>query len=835
MRLGTGRTSSMWTGAIVPKGTLAVTAALATILVAGAGRAQLPMPASTQFDVTGFIQAATLDPTCQASPHCGGTITINNQVYVVPKELIAILPANQLTWQELFTQAPAPYGMADPRGPSTGFASNDLPIPLTQYQAEVIGNRVLGGPAGADLSIAALINISQSALNMGAGFINFIDYTTGEFRVGGTLGTANGARVRLNDPLGRYGRVMSPDPRFGSDPANPTVTAMSGFPMCFPRTDPAVADDALCPQGQRPVIVGGFATFYTMNDPTVPGLAGVMPDPTVQAPFEVGDWVTYAGTLVTDAATPTTGPFPATGSAGTYVSAHTIGNNVAIYTAPGTNPAYIRIDVSLIGTGGLIVAGAAEAVARTRFEGFSTDTGRNIHLYGVDLDPKTGKSTNRDWGQIGIDPGVPTGATQGRWRFRPPCGAAGVAPSGNPGGAPALPPPSVKACLGPTGDSFLPPTREVRAVLQAPVTGVSAWVPGQVATAANGIVWGQYSAPIQLYIFQENVPGAPIVSNNFNTVPFLAQGGYTSTLGTLAAQLNPWPDISVPIANCTVPTASAGGPYTVAAGGTVLLSGSAAGTAPMTFAWTASKGTLSSSVIASPTFSGGTANTSVTLTLKASNPCGTSTSTATLLVNLAAAPTVNPMPAVTVLSGATGSFTATATDPNKPVQKLTFTVTQTGVPALQNLTISATGAVSFRAPTLPIGQVTPVVITLKVVATNTGKQSSAPGVTTVTVNPLPDVLLITVAEYRVGLQRLIVNVTASVDSPNIVVKLAPYLTTTGTVFNPAELGDTFTYGVGGLYVLTLVGAPEPALAPATPITVTDNLGAFTPPTAITIK
>jgi len=854
MRNETGRNLTKWSGAITPKGTLAVTAALAALLAAGSSRAQLPMPTSSQFDVTGFIQSATLDASCQASPHCGGTITINGQVITVPKELVTVLPANQLTWQELFTQAPAPYGMAS-AVPSTGLAMNDLPAPLTQYQAEVIGNRVLGGPAGADLYIAGLINISQNALNSGAGFINFINYSTGELNVGGTLGVANGARVQLNDPVGRYGRVMSPDPRFASDSDNPTITAMSGFPMCVPRTDPGTLaapglDDALCPQGNRPLAPSGFSTLFTMNDPTFPGLAGVPPDAARQAPFEVGDWVTYAGTLVTDAATPTTGPMPTTGAAGTYVSAHTITNNVGIYTAPGTNPAYVRIDVSLIGTGGLSVLGVGEAVARTRFEGFSTDQTRNIHLYGLDLNSVTGAITDRDWGQIGIDPGPGAGGgVQGRWRFRPPCGTPGVAAGGNVGGVPPSPPPTQKVCLGPVAGDFIPPTREMRAVLQssAALGGASAWVPGQVATTANGIIAGQYRAPIQLYIFPENVPGAPIVPNNFNTIPFLSQGGYTSTLGTLVGQLNPWPDSTVPSTSCTVPTANAGGPYTVATVGSVLLSGSAAGTAPLTFTWTVASGTLTNNAAnpASPSYSAAGAVSPVTVTLKATNACGTSSSVSTILVNAATAPTMSPISAISVFAGAGPiSFAVSATDPNK--SPVTFSVTQAGAPSLLGLkvvqkgqtkgTSISTATISFTAPTLPQGQVTPSVITLLVTGTN-GKIASDPGTVTVTVKPLPGTLVVTLAEFRVALRRLIVNVTATPDMTAAeVVTLASYVTADGTVFDPTNLGNTFTYTPGGLglYTITLVGAPEPALT-GTPITVTSNTGAVSLPTAITLK
>jgi len=841
--------SSRGLGAIAPKGTLALTAALATMAVAGASWAQLPMPATSQFDVTGVIQSATLDSTCAASPHCGGTITINGQVIVVPKELIAIFPAQQLTWQEVFTQAPAPYGVAAAT-PSTGLAMNDLPVPLTQYEAEVIGNRVIGGPAGADLYIAAMINISQNALNMGQGFINFIDYTTGEFRVGGTLGVANGARVRLNDSVGRYGRVMSPDLRFASDPDNATVTAATGFPMCFPRSNPAVLDDALCPQGQRPLAVGGFSSLINTNNPTLPQFVGVMPDPKRQAPFEVGDWVSYAGTLVTDAATPTTGPYPANGAAGTYISAHTITNNVAIYTSPGTNPAYVRIDVSLLGTGGLIQAGVGEAVARTRFEGMTTDTGRNIHLYALDVNAISGAVTDRDMGQIGVDQQPPVGANGGRWKFRPPCSPAGVPAGGNKGGVAATPPPGISACLMNATGTFLPPPREVRAVLQAINAGVSAWVPGQVATTANGLIAGQYHAPIQLYIFQENVPGAPVVNNNFNTIPFLAQGGYTSSFGTLVGQLNPWPDLNVPATACTAPTANAGGPYTVASGGTVSLSGSVSGTAPfLKFAWNVDSGSLSSAANANPAnpvFSALAAVSPVTATLTVQNACGSATSSTSILVDAAGAPTVSPVSPITVFSANPFSFGVSATDPNG--QAVVFTVTQTGAPALLNLTVTQNPAnsatISFTAPSLVLGTVTPATITLQVTATNAGGTPSDAGIVTVTVKPLPDALALNAPlDYRTGLQRLIVSATPSIDNPAIIIKLNPYLTSTGVIFDPTALGNQFTYapgpggGAGGVYLLTLVGAPQPALGIPSPVSVSDNLGATSPPSnfAVTIR
>src|SRR3954467_9225752 len=152
---------------------------------------------------------------------------------------------------------------------------------------------------------------------------------------------------------------------------------------------------------------------------------------TLMAPFEIGDYVSFAGTLVNCGAPagfacsstqPTAGPAPTAANA--YISAHTITNNIAIYTQPGSNPVYVAVDVSLMGTGGTTVAGVTEAAARTRFEGFSTDPSRIVHLYGIDFAPVTGATTDRDWGTVAVDPGAALGgAAMGRWRFRPPCSA----------------------------------------------------------------------------------------------------------------------------------------------------------------------------------------------------------------------------------------------------------------------------------------------------------------------------------------------------------------------------------------------------------------------------
>ena len=89
--------------------------------------------------------------------------------------------------------------------------------------------------------------------------------------------------------------------------------------------------------GQQHVPAGQFDTFFTMNAPAVLALGQTQPlDPRVQAPMEVGDYVNTAGSVESDAN-------------GTYISAHTVVNNTAIFTTPGTDPAYVMTEVALIG------------------------------------------------------------------------------------------------------------------------------------------------------------------------------------------------------------------------------------------------------------------------------------------------------------------------------------------------------------------------------------------------------------------------------------------------------------------------------------------------------
>jgi len=779
--------------------------------IAAQALAQVPaVGADSQFDVIGFIQEATLD-SC-GNELCGGKIVVNGQSIVIPSSTIVILPANALTWKELFEQAPAPY-----TNMATGMALADSPAPLTTYEAHVIGNQVN------DVFIAGLVYISQQDTNNGAGYINYIDYAAGEVRVGGRLvrdgngvpqntldSSKPGTRVRINDPAGRYSRGLSPDQRFTLDADNPTVRSATGFPMCLPRVDPSSqTEDAACPQGNRPKDVNGlYVTNFTMQAPSELA-AGQLPDPRIMAPFEVGDYVTYAGTLVTERGSQ--GPYPSTSA--TYVSAHTLTSNAAIFTAPGSDPAYVAVDVTILGNGGVTVPAGMEAVVRTRFEGVTTDPTRDIHLYGIDVAPD-GSTSDRDWGIVGVDPGPPTGAVKGRWKFTPPC--TGVTAT-------------FRFCFGPlTEGTFLPATREVRAVIEG------AWTPASSVPQKNGLVAGQYHAPILSYLFEENVPGAPPPPINFSTMPFLAQGGYRSSTGVVAGQLKPWPASKLP-ASCTPPVASAGANFSVASGAkNVPLTGSASGSGELTYEWVAPQGIVlsPSASVANPTFNAPTvtANNTFLFTLNVTG-CNGQKSTAAVTVTVAApqqaAPVVTPIAARTVTSGTTVTLTAQGSG----THALTYTWTQSSGPSqpFKQQNGSATMSVAHA---LPVGQTTNDVLGFTVVATDTvTRATSAPVTATITFTPIPDTDAITVAEYRISKQRLDITATSSVTSPKVVLRLQPYRTTSGALFDPASTGNTFTNNGGGNYTLTLVGVPQPG--PDAPLVVTSNLGGSSPPRPLT--
>jgi hypothetical protein len=470
------------------------------------------------FDDTGFLKDATVSgAACKAgtlAANFGGSVTVNGINITVPCNLVIQLPANTLTWADFVN------------GPSTGPA-----MPAPSMEIHVVGN-ILGDAPGSP-HVAGLMFASQQSANVANGVISKIDYGTGDLLV--DTGTATPVKVQINDPNGRFGRAQSPDSRFSVDDANPTIHAGTGYPMCVPRTDPATADDALCPQQNRPMSsnilppcrnfgvagvplpkggelsatpFGQYCTQFVMPTPPGVGVATAGPDARQQAPFEVGDSISFSGTLMRD------------GSGADYISAHTIEANLGIFTQPGSQPGYVAIGEFGVGSAdpnAVAVTGVAqEAADRIFLEAETTDVQTPVDIYMMDVDA-TGTVKNR-W----VTPYEMTGENQ----------------AGNPSGGITTQFTGVQSQRIRIRTAKAPlfllsaPSRTVR-VVQRTLCKPQAQLDQPVLDAclanapkvANGLVAGQYVAPTFEFIFPENVkPGDAIVPNDLWHLPFLVNG-----------------------------------------------------------------------------------------------------------------------------------------------------------------------------------------------------------------------------------------------------------------------------------------------------------------------
>jgi hypothetical protein len=96
------------------------------------------------------------------------------------------------------------------------------------------------------------VYIAQDPFQKTEGFITSINTQTGHFSIGGSSTGAGGIDCVVNDPVGRFGQAYTANPLFTSDPDNPSIHAVNGFPMCIPRPT-TTGDDPLCPKRNRPL------------------------------------------------------------------------------------------------------------------------------------------------------------------------------------------------------------------------------------------------------------------------------------------------------------------------------------------------------------------------------------------------------------------------------------------------------------------------------------------------------------------------------------------------------------------------------------------------------
>ena len=141
--------------------------------------------------IVGEIERISLDD--PADVWSGGRIVAGGDNVVIPRNLLIDLPANRLTLQQLFAQAP-PACLANGE---TGLAKADrCNIDATGGLATIFANRTNGGNV-----IAGDVRIAK-AVEIVTGVVTYISYTDGYFRLNGIPGKRDGGDGAGERPVG---------------------------------------------------------------------------------------------------------------------------------------------------------------------------------------------------------------------------------------------------------------------------------------------------------------------------------------------------------------------------------------------------------------------------------------------------------------------------------------------------------------------------------------------------------------------------------------------------------------------------------------------------------
>ncbi len=557
--------------------------------VAGPGQTVLTGPAAllTGFSYNGIITAATVD-----ANGCSGTVTMDNKTVVVPCNLIVQMPANTLTWANFVQGTPGGIvaGLEARIDGNKINATTDTAalIYISQQSVHTNSGYVTAiNYATGDITVDGITTLRINDPNGRFGRAQSPDprfsvddqnptihaatgYPMCVPRSGSDLPGPNGGLVPYSGPLGGQGgyALVNGIPQ---DPLCPQINRPFTGLVPPPLGTPAGAvgcrnwggvGNAPPVSGEIPVPAAGqlYCSAFVMKAvrgaPVYPTGIPVNPlfamalvggreidsDPRKQAPFEVGDFITYSGTVI----------------AGGVISAHTVEANVGIYTTPGTQPAYISIGEFGIGSidlgaGAIAINGAGiESTNRIFLEASTTDFKTPVDIYLVD-DTPIAPVRNR-W----VTPFDMTGECDAAGAL-----AAGTVLAANCGGASGGittanvgPQPNrerIRAVKSPLG-LLTQPSRYIRVMQRSlclpvnPSNGLAADgvtllpIPNALdvclnaalaratadptgLTTANGLAAGQYFAPVFEYIFPENVkPGALTVPYDFWHLPFLRNG-----------------------------------------------------------------------------------------------------------------------------------------------------------------------------------------------------------------------------------------------------------------------------------------------------------------------
>ncbi|NOU20570.1 MAG: hypothetical protein HOO93_02060 [Methyloglobulus sp.] len=312
----------------------------------------------------------------------GGVIVAGGQNIIVPKNLLIDLPANRVTLQQLFTEAPASCQTKNETGLAKGDTCNATG---TGGIATIMATRIDNGNV-----IAGDVFIEKAA-EIVTGQITFINYTDGYFRVNGVVGNATaGVMVRLNDPDSRHtvqqglgcatgSPNCSADPRFTLDGDNYTNVSSTGYPMCIPSTQLRTFTNILGLTDTSGTLV---TTAQALPDGTGDVLCPMTNRPVSNA-LPVADSRRFAPMMVGDSIT-AEGNYETVGGV-RFLSAHSsaVSAALATSTAPG-QPDYLFLDEVEMDAPGF-----QNQRARTLIIGYATLAPTDVMLWTIHYDPKT--------------------------------------------------------------------------------------------------------------------------------------------------------------------------------------------------------------------------------------------------------------------------------------------------------------------------------------------------------------------------------------------------------------------------------------------------------------
>ncbi|MGB5297155.1 MAG: hypothetical protein WBN08_16865 [Thiogranum sp.] len=353
-----------------------------------------PLSAAVLSNIGGEVERITVDDPLDTWSR--GTMVVAGRNIIIPANMVIDLPANRLTLQQFFVNAPSACTDEDSDGvpDETGLAKGDSCNGSgTGAAVTILGNKTNAG----DL-IAGEVFLEKAA-EVVTGVVSYINYNEGYFRVNGAttapLNATTGAMVRVNDPEGRFthqtgvgclgsGANCSADTRYGVDPDNYTFTASTGYPMCIPSTvargpfnfdvnrDSAIDPNPLADPLETGIVAqdDGTGTADALC-PTVnrPGV-GVVGDSRLFAPLQINDHVTAEGNFETIDGV-------------TFLSAHTVGVSVALTTAADAfQPDYVIFDEV-----GWDIPGFQNQRVRDLLIAFGTLGTTHLDIFGLYYDP----------------------------------------------------------------------------------------------------------------------------------------------------------------------------------------------------------------------------------------------------------------------------------------------------------------------------------------------------------------------------------------------------------------------------------------------------------------